>query len=184
MSLKRTEQGGRERAHALEQQLEAAQRAAEAAGEAARRAQQESSAAVEALRGEAISAREQTEDLRDENEALESQLQEKVGSANHLPHCVTIFSHSTCASQHGGAAVPVRSCLVSIPGLRVGVMRRPSLSLSWSRGSRPGSNGLRRARYSWCSCRRGFNRQRPSTRKSCKRLVRLLCVCRLQEDCL
>ena len=78
MSLKRKEQGSRERVQELEEQLHAAQRDAGAASEAAQRAQQESSAAAEALRGEAISAREQAADLSDRVEALESQLQEKV----------------------------------------------------------------------------------------------------------
>jgi len=78
VSLKKKEQGSRERAQSLEEQLQAAQREAEAAGQAARAAQQESNARMEDLESGAISAQEQAEDLRDRAEALESQLQEKV----------------------------------------------------------------------------------------------------------
>jgi len=78
VSLKKKEQFGREREQSLEEQLQAAQREAEAAGEAAQEAQQDSDARMEDLESKAIYAREETEDLWDRAEALESQLQEKV----------------------------------------------------------------------------------------------------------
>ena len=82
MSLKKKEQGARDRADAAERQLADARAEAKAAERAVQRAQREATESTEALQAEAVAAREQAEDLRDRAEALESQLQEKASAAS------------------------------------------------------------------------------------------------------
>lgn len=82
LSLKRKEQGSRDRAEAAERQLADAQAEVETAKHAAQHAQREAAERAEALQAEAVVARERAEDLRERAEALESQLQEKASAAS------------------------------------------------------------------------------------------------------
>lgn len=104
VSLKKKEQGARDRADAAEHQLADARAEAKAAEHAAQRAQREATESAEALHAEAVAAREQVEDLRDRAEALESQLQEKASAASRTRRLLSyqvLHDHLVTAMAHG-----------------------------------------------------------------------------------